>query len=665
MRNRLKPLLAALLGAAMVIPMLSGCAGNGEKDQGETKIIRIGTHAQSEDDPYWVDSITGVSNMNADKKKAAEIALTKVKDELNVEIQFLQYSSDLQQLLLQTVLAGDPYCELAILWGGCQGNILSQNILQPLDQFASIFHDDPDGAWILPTKTFGSYYLMNRDLLYTNTWPIVYNINMIEAVPSLKDEDGTTMYPAEMYLRGDWTWSNFKDYIGKIKAFYSGKKASTGNEISAFDTNYTFFGQFALHSVGAGVYDGEAMKFDTEAGIKACEYVDELMTAELVTCSTASKTTPNSGWLTGSTAFQNGETVFTNCARWRMGTASSILAARGESMGVIPFPYPDGTDKDDPNYRHLTPMADSVGLLRGIDKETSELALKAYKMYKVSFYTSLAGVDTIEEYMVEQADDEALAFGVDIFHPEIGDMNLEIWIEFGKEPANEYSEACGVMWTWSDILGKSIYGINGFSKYRTAVAANKQEIFKKLETIGEAVSSSGAIDAVNPSISRNEVIAVPNGTNPEKIDWSKYLSASDNADGDYEIDRVTIDWSEIDFNTVGTYTDALKASVTDNGGNEGTANFTVLVYDKDNTDPPSLQAKEGVPEVSLNTDVSTISWGTYVEWAKDADGIDISTNISADTGWLDVTEAGEYDVDLVATDYVGNTVETTIRVKVK
>ncbi len=668
MRKRLKPLIAALLGVSMVVPMFAGCANNRNSNKGEMQVIRIGTHAQSEDDPYWVDSITGVSNMNADKKKAAETALTKVKEELNVEIKFLQYSSDLQQLLLQTVLAGDPYCELGILWGGCQGNILSQNILQPLDQYAYIFHDDPDGAWILPTKTFGSYYLMNRDLLYTNTWPIVYNINMIEAVPSLKDETGRTIYPSDLYFSGEWTWSRFKDYIGKIKAYYSGKKAASGKEIVAFNTNYTFFGQFALHSVGAGVYDGEAMKFDTEAGIEACEYVDELMTSELVTCSTASKTTPNSGWLTGSDAFQNGETVFTNCARWRMGTASSILAARGESMAVIPFPYPDGTNPhtdENSKYRHLTPMADSVGLLRGIDKETSALALEAYKMYKVEFYKAMAGVDSIEEYMVEQADDEALAFGIDIFHPEIGDANLDIWVEFGKSAANEYSEACGVMWTWSDILGKSIYGINGFSKYRTAVQANKQEIFKKLETIGEAVNSEGAIDAVNPSISRQEIIALENGTNPDAVDWSKYIKASDNADGDYEIDQVTLDWSEVDFDTVGTYENALKASVTDKGGNVGEASFTVLVYNKENTQSPILQPKEGIPEVGLNSDVSTVNWGSYVEWAKDADGIDISTNISADTGWLDVTVAGEYDVDLVATDYVGNTVEATIRVKVK
>lgn len=671
MKVRGRPLIAALVGIAMIIPMLGGCANKDNDYDGALQTIRIGTHAQNEDDPYMIDAITGEQNpgMNADKKKASITALEKVKEELGVEIKFLQYSSDLKQLLLQTVLAGDPYCELAVLWGGVQGTILSQNVLQPLDDYAYIFHDDPDGAWILPQKTFGAYYLMNRDLLFSNTWPICYNITMVEQVPSLKDANGRTIYPSDLYFSGEWTWSRFKDYMTKIKQYYSGKKAASGAEIAAFNTNFTFFGLFALHSVGTGVYDGGAMSFDTDAAISACEYVDELITADVVSCSSAQRgSKADSGWLTGTEAFLRGETVFTNCARWRMDDASINLAARGEAMGVIPFPYPDGTNPhkdEDSKYRHVTPMADSVGLMRGIDKETSIRALEAYKMYKVEFYKAYAQVDSIAQYMEERASADALTFGVDIFHPEVGEHNLAIWQEFGAEPANEYSEACDVMWGWSDILGRSIYGVNGYAKYRTAVQANKQEIYKKLETIGNALNSDGAVDAVAPSLSSKKTIALVEGTDPKTVDWGEYIGASDNADGDYEIDRVKIDFTEVDFNTVGTYTDLLKASVEDNGGNTGSRNFTVLIYRKDNVLPPSLVAKEGVPEIDRNKDVSEIKWSNYVEMAQDADGISISENISADTGWLDVTEAGEYPVDLVATDYVGNKAEVTIMVKVK
>ncbi|MCD8048536.1 MAG: hypothetical protein LUG52_02855 [Clostridia bacterium] len=666
MRIKLRSLLALAMCVVLLAPLLSGCSTSGSAS--EIKVIRIGTHAQSEDDPTWVDSITGESSMDPDAQAAATTALAKVEEELGVEIQFLQYSSDVTQILLQTVLAGDPYCELAILWGGVQGTILSQNVLQPIDDYADIFLDDPDGQWILPTKTFGRYYLMNRDLLFCNTWPIVYNIDMIE--------EAGLEYPTDLYYSGQWTWSNFKEYMSRLKTYYAGKKASTGEDIVPFNTNYTYFALMGLTSVGAGVYDGEAMKVDTDDAIEVCEFMDELFTEELATCSTASSTSNNSGWLTASTAFQNGETVFTNCARWRMGTASTILAERGESMGIVPFPYPDegmvmrdedGNVTKDENYHLLSPMADSVGLMKGIDAETSRLALEAYKMYKVEYYKALAHVDSIAEYMEEQAASNALTFGIDIFHDEVGDDNLEVWKEYGSEPANDFSEACGVMWTWGGIFGNSVYGVNATPKYRTAIKANKATIEETLNTINEAVNKSGAVDSVKPTIKQTDkTLAFPAGTDPREVDWSEYLTASDDIDGDYNIGRLTLDLTASNFSKVGTYEDGLVATVTDAGGNVGESKFDILIYDPDNTDPPTIVLdEEGTHTVSLNADTSTISWGNYVESATDADGLDITSNISADVGWLDVTEKGTYVVDIVATDFVGNSVSASINVTVQ
>ena len=157
------------------------------------------------------------------------------------------------------------------------------------------------------------------------------------------------------------------------------------------------------------------------------------------------------------------------------------------------------------------------------------------------------------------------------------------------------------------------------------------------------------------------------GTNPKNIKWENYIEANDDIDGEYDISRVKIDYSEVDFSTVGTYDGAFKASVTDNGGNTTEGSFRVLIYDKNNTQPPTLRLKAEDEEisVSLNADTSTINWGNNVEGAHDADGIDISSNITADVGWLDVTEPGTYPVDIVATDFAGNSVSATIQVTVK
>ncbi len=690
MRIKLKPLLALLVCLALFVPLIAGCETN--ETGGKTQVIRIGTHAQAEDDPYLKNATTGEVDMDPKKQKVSIAALEKVKEELNVEIQFLQYSSDLKQLLLQTVLAGDPYCELAVMWGGSQGNILIQNVLQPLDKYAYIFHDDPDGAWILPQQTFGHYFLMNRDLLFSNTWPIVYNTTMLEEIPGLKEADGTTKYPSEMYYNGEWTWSNFEKYMRTIKEYYAGKTAASGEPIVPFNTNWAYFGQFALHSVGASVYDGEDLGFQSEAAISVCEWVDKLFESELVSCQWSEKgVKADGGWTNSGDAFGRGETVFTNCARWRTDDASMALSERGESMGIIPFPYPDGTnphtDENSP-YRHPTPMADSVGLLRGIDEETSKLALEAYKMYKVEFYKGMAGVDSISEYMDIQATYEAVVFGIDIFHPGNGDDNLRIWSEFGAEPANEYADACGIAGAWNDIFGKAMYGVGGSTKYRTAVVANGASISKKHEEINSAVNSSGAVDTIAPEIKTLDRIALPVGTKPREVDWSLYFEASDNIDGAYPLSRMSLDCTNVDFNTVGAYVDAdgtdrrLVAKVTDAAGLSKEVRCNVYIYDPENTTPPTIELKGEELAVDKDALVENVKWNDFIADAKDADGIDLKfaakagvtdtfkPGVHADTGWLDVTvstKANEigYPVEITVTDFAGNSVTETIYVKVR
>ncbi|MDO4563071.1 MAG: extracellular solute-binding protein [Clostridia bacterium] len=665
---RLKSATVILLLCALIMTSLGGC--NFSQDRGELITVLIGTHAQSEDDPAWRDGVTGEPAMSPDAIRAAEIALEKVKEELNVQIEWVQYSSDLQQLLLQTVLAGDPYCDLAILWNGVQGNILAQNILQPLDDYADIFQDDPEGQWILVDKSFGSYYLLNRDLLFVNGWPLCYNINYIEAVPALK-ENGETVYPSDLYKRGEWTWSKFEDYLGKIKAYYAGKTGPVNSsvEIVPFNTNYTYAALMAFHSNGSAVYDGTNMSFDTEDAKDAAEYVDGLITRGLMSCSTASSTSTNAGWLTASDAFRNGETVFTCLARWRMGSTSDVFAERGQSMAVIPFPRPDDVAADDPKYQHLGAVADSVGLMKGVSPEHSRLALEAYKLYKNTYYSAMARVDSISEYMNTAAESEALAFGIDIFHEKIGDDNLEIFRELGTVPGNEFAESIGVQGIWgADILGASIYGVNGMPKYATAIEANKTRIYTRIDNISKALMSGEVVDNVVPGVSKqnSDPIVFPAGTDPATINWSEILKASDNIDGDIDFSKIVIDYSGVDFNTVGTYTNALLGSVQDEAGNEGTGKFTVLVYDKLNTEPPQLTLKEKWDDFDRDIDAATIDWASkVVDSATDADGLDIKSEITADIGWVDVTVPGEYPVEIIANDFAGNETSQIIAVRIK
>ena len=704
MRFNFKTLIAASAGLALVVGGLAGCRTTGNIAE-EALTIIIGTHAQSEDDPTWVDEITGEAAMNPDTIRAAETALAKVKEDLGVTVTWSQYSSDLTQLLLQTVLAGDPYCDLAVLWNGVQGRIMNQNILQPMDPYMDeVFfgEDDVDKAWIPIGKTFGSYYLMNRDLLFVNTWPICYNIDYIEAVPALR-ENGKTAYPADLYLNGEWTWNRFEDYLSKLKAYYNGRKGpvNSANDIVPFNTNYSYAALMAIASNGAAVYDGANMTFDSPEAKEAIAYMDKMISSELISCSSAKMGSSfNAGWLTATDAFINGETVFSCVARWKMDDAGAALASRGESMGIIPFPRPDALSADDPQYRVLSAAADSVGLMKGHDAERSRRALEAYATYKSEFYKAYARVDSIEEYRQRHAATEALAFGVDIFHPEIGDKSLEIFQEMGLTPVNDYSEAIGVSGSWSDIVGKAIYNCAGSPKYDIAVEANKVDIYKRLDDMSKALKKGEVVDDVVPGVNRqsNDSFIFASGTKPAKIDWSTLIKADDNVDGTYEIrqeggklqlrkfieedavdddgeiipqeewrdNMISVDYSGVDFEVPGKYTDGIVVTIKDYAGNKNEVKFEAYVYDDTSTTPPTLVLKEELPTLARNVDTATVNWGnSFVETAQDVSGVDIKSKVSADVSQLDVTELGVYPVVIYVEDFAGNKTSIPIEVEIK
>lgn len=66
----------------------------------ETVVIRYGTHWVNELDPNHVDDVTGEYTMSEANRQAALQALEKVKQELNVEFEFIQYSGDVRNDLM-------------------------------------------------------------------------------------------------------------------------------------------------------------------------------------------------------------------------------------------------------------------------------------------------------------------------------------------------------------------------------------------------------------------------------------------------------------------------------------------------------------------------------------------------------------------------------------
>ncbi|MBD3919690.1 hypothetical protein H8B09_13075 [Paenibacillus sp. PR3] len=638
------------------------------KPTGEPTTIVFGTHWQAGDDPSWKDPVTGKSGMAPDQLLARTKAEEAILKELNVKIKWVQYPSDVREALLKSVLANAPIVDVALLWGGSQGTLLGQNIFQPLDEYQNIFSDE-DSSWMFGDKMFGHNYFLNYILDFVNYWPLVYNATYLDKVDALK-ENGQTVYPADLWKKGEWTWSKFQDYLTKVNEYYANKKSPVRTDvpIKAFETDYRYTATQAIHSNGGAVYGANGLTADAPEAKKAVEYIDGLISKKLMMSVRYGDDTSVPGWTWNGSDFGNGESVFTNMVPWLSAGAGQSLAARGESMGVVPFPRPDDVPADDARYQQVITPGNQFAVLKGVSKEKTELALKAYEIYWSTVYKTLAGSDKALDFFTKQAKMTAVNYGFDVTNEKIGANIMEAFVGIAGSKPNEYSGILPWSNLWSDtILGNSLYGLNGSAKYAGAIDAQKNQILEVMSSTEKALSSEKTVDNMPPSFALvGKPIAIEAGTDPSTVKWDTLVKATDGIDGDLPFANVKVDTSGITKDKVGKYDNGLVLTVKDAAGNEGKGTFAVIVFDPKNTTAPTITAKEGFRAIKVNEDAAKVNWaGDFVDQAVDKDGFDLKGNVTADIGSLDVTTAGEYDVKLTVTDYAGNKADLTIKVKVE
>ena len=152
--------------------------------------------------------------MGQEEMNARLWAEQQVLEKFNVQFSWLEHgSSDPVESVLRGVFAGDPPAELVRMAAYQQGPILSQNILQPLDEFANIFEDE-DSSWLFLGKVYGHHYFLDDSLRNGGYAPLMYNIGMLKEIPALR-ENGKLVLPVDLWLEGRWTWSAFEDYLQK------------------------------------------------------------------------------------------------------------------------------------------------------------------------------------------------------------------------------------------------------------------------------------------------------------------------------------------------------------------------------------------------------------------------------------------------------------------
>lgn len=636
---------------------------------GEPVVIRYGTHWVAGLDPNHVDDVTGEYTMAESERQAALAGLQAIKDELNVEFEFVEYSQDTRVELMTSVLAGDPVCEIANIWGGAEGTILAQNVLQELDDYADIFADE-ESSWMYYDKLYGHNYLLSFTERFIPRWPLIYNASMIEAVDTLKDENGNTVYPTDLWKKGEWTWDKFEEYLSKINAFYANKEpAEDGNiykTVQSYETDHRFAGLSAMYSNGAAIYGSDGLGVDTQEAEDALAYVKKLMDAGYMSDCGYYDDNYTPEWCRSQADFSRGGTVFTDCPDWLIASAGSALADRDESMGIVPWPRADRLSADSDEYKQVITLGDSVGILKGIDEEKTALALKAYRLFWATYYKTLGGVDDLSQYTATMAASQAAGFGFDIYNETYGQDILDAFTFISQNLGNDYSDLLNLRVAWDDIFGKSLCGVDGFSdNYAVAVEANKSDFTNQISNMEALLSSNEVHDNQSPSVSASQIV-IPVGTDITSVDLKEFFTANDSVDGDIDIATGEVTYSDdLDTATPGIYEKAVTVSVVDSSNNEGHASAKVIVYSADNKEAPTVTVKAEADAVALDTDASSIDWKNFIESATDADGLDVSSNITADLSTLDTTTPGDYTVKLTVTDFAGNTAEQEVTVTVK
>lgn len=619
----------------------------------EPTVIRIGAHYNV--DPNAKDT-EGNYLMIEEDRIVHQKAIDKVLKELNVKLEFVAYPGDTTESLLQSVLANDPIADVVVLYSGSQGTILGQNILQPLDDYIEYFSNKEE----IPVKVYGKQYFLAVGGNYSHPLsPLVYNINYIEQVDALK-ENGETIYPTDLYKEGKWTWSVFKDYLTKIEAHYANSQAPARpeNRIDSYRTDYRDTLIQAMHSAGGSIYGADGLGIENDRTKMAVEFVKDLIDNKLLTTELAENSS-NSIYSAHATSFEMGESVFSNIEDWRLQYSSSSATERGEGIGFVPFPRPDDMEIDDPNYRQARTGGDSYAILKGIDEEKIPKAIQAYEMW-----SSEQG-RLWEELGYKSGD---ITTNFDLFHQKVGkDIEDIYWESRNKTLVNEISNMTGVYSDFMKIAGDSIFGIGGSPSFDVAIESKKQVILDKISEMEAVLAGTEIKDNIAPEftqVTKDKKYAFAKGTDPSTIIWADEFTVKDNVDP--EIDPTTINYETLlDYNKVGFYKDGVIGTASDSSENKGEKKIDVVIYDGENTTPPTIVVKTDYRDIIVGEDTSIINWSNdFIDTATDKDGLDLKNTIVADLSEINTSVAGSYNVLISVVDYARNENSISIQVNV-
>ncbi len=213
----------------------------------------------------------------------------------------------------------------------------------------------------------------------------------------------------------------------------------------------------------------------------------------------------------------------------------------------------------------------------------------------LSYYKALGGVSTMAEYMENSTLTDLNEMKIDILNEQYGDQLIECFMAIRDNLVNDYSDLLGIRVAWDDIVGKSLYGLQGMSSYDVAIKANMSDFTNITSKMEQSLASNEIYDNQAPAVD-GESAALPAGTDPQAVAWADYFTAKDSVDGELDMTKAEYTVSDkADFSVPGSYSDAVECRIADAAGNVGSKKIRVTIYNPDNTAAPVVTPKETLP----------------------------------------------------------------------
>lgn len=655
----------------------------------EPVTIRIGTWNLGWYDPGYIDPATGEPStlMSQSERQAKLEALAKVEEELNVKLEWVLYSDGGnrgKQVILQSVLAGDPVAEIVMITPGGKGVTIPQNVLQDLTDYRHLFGEEAD--WMLGQmdvfgKTLGFADVPTTGFPY---WSLTYNITMLEACDALyeggyADENGDLIIPAQLWEQGLWDWPTFQDYLTKVKSCTTDtgmRRGSYNRIVHAMEDDYRIL-MINLFSANGGylVDANDQLNIQSTQMYQAMEYVQELTDLGVLYTDTYSDSDPTPGWGWNGNNFNRGEAVFTSMPYWFADTTSNALNRLGDELGFVPYPVGPLVQDDPEKYEyHSTHIGvDAMGIPKGVDEKTTNLAIRAIVKFKSETYKAM-GYENTQAYIDDEIQKTAARY-FPVTHELYGDAlkkSYDDWIKNMKT-----LDRAGVLGLYDPVF--YIVAREIWSKKldpRTALAEMASAFDERWNLIRTTLETEDIIDNQAPIVVKRpdaELILPINTDVASKVNdlFDAYDIGKDTSFG---VGNVVFDYSAVD-NTKPNKVSVITATATDNVGNTASYNFTIQFFDPNEKVKPELSLIVDEPlSFKIDVDLNKISWSTYIK-AVDrmalADGtfvgeetFDLNSRLQANINQVDVTTPGEYTATFTLTDYAGNTSTLSVKIKI-